>query len=131
MKNTLLLSFVVLMTFTFLNIADANAQSKEPIVRLAKIDVDPAQLDNYKAFLKEEIETSIRIEPGVITLYAVSEKINPTHITIFETYADNDAYLAHLQRPHFLKYKAAVKDMVKKLELVEVTTIALDGKPKS
>ena len=30
---------------------------------------------------------------------------------------------------HFLKYKVAVKDMVTQLDLVEVSKIALDGKP--
>ena len=106
-----------------------NAQSTELVVRMAKIVVAPEHLDAYKKLLKEEIETSIRIEPGVLTLYAVSENNNDTHITIFETYADTDAYQAHLKRPHFLKYKVAVKDMVTQLDLVEVSKIALGGKP--
>ena len=75
------------------------------MVRLAKLKIDSVQLEKYKAFLKEEIETSLRVEPGVITLYAVSEKDHPTHITILEIYADSAAYKAHIQTPHFLKYK--------------------------
>ncbi|QEC70123.1 hypothetical protein FRZ67_03205 [Panacibacter ginsenosidivorans] len=89
------------------------------MVRLAKIVIDSTQLENYKALLKEEIETSVRVEPGVITLYAVSEKNNPAHITILEIYADTSAYKAHLQAPHFIKYKTGTKDMVKSLELAE------------
>ena len=38
-----------------------------PLVRLAELEIDPAQLDSYKAFLREEIETSIRVEPGVLS----------------------------------------------------------------
>jgi quinol monooxygenase YgiN len=95
------------------------AQEKNQMVRLAKLVIDSAQLENYKALLKEEIETSVRLEPGVITLYAVSEKSNPTHITILEIYADTTAYKAHLQTPHFIKYKTGTKDMVKSLELAE------------
>jgi hypothetical protein len=34
-------------------------------VRLAELEIDPAQIENYKAALKEEIETSIRVESGV------------------------------------------------------------------
>jgi hypothetical protein len=45
-------------------------------VRLAEIDIDPAQLESYKAAVKEEIETSVRVEPGVLALYAVAEKDN-------------------------------------------------------
>lgn len=97
----------------------ASAQAKKQIVRLAKLIIDPAQLEPYKAALKESAETAVRVEPGVLTLYAVSEKNNPTHFTILEIYADSAAYRAHLQTPHFLKYKNGTKDMVKSLELVE------------
>ncbi len=95
------------------------AQNKSQMVRLAKIVIDSAQLESYKGMLKEEIETSVRVEPGVLTLYAVSEKDNPTHITILEIYADSTAYKAHLQTPHFIKYKNATRDMVKSLGLTE------------
>lgn len=92
-------------------------------VRLAKLVIDSTQLENYKAALKEEIEASVRLEPGVLTLYAVSEKNNPTHITILEIYADTNAYKAHVQTPHFLKYKTGTKEMVKSLELVETAPL--------
>ncbi len=95
------------------------AQEKGQMVRLAKLVIDSTQLDSYKIFLKEEIETSIQIEKGVLTLYAVSEKNKPTHITILEIYADTEAYKAHIQTPHFIKYKNGTKDMVKSLELIE------------
>lgn len=77
--------------------------------------IDPAQLENYKALLKEGAETATRVEPGVLTLYTVLEKGHPTHFTILEIYADSAAYKAHLKTPHFIKYKTATKDMVKAL----------------
>ncbi|WP_185827152.1 hypothetical protein [Edaphobacter aggregans] len=39
------------------------------VVRLAELEIDPVQLEAYKAALREEIDTSIRIEPGVLTLF--------------------------------------------------------------
>lgn len=93
------------------------------MVRLSKIVVDSAQLENYKAALKEEVEASVRLEPGVLTLYAVSEKDNPTHFTILEIYADTNAYKAHIQTPHFLKYKTGTKAMVTSLELVDTVPL--------
>lgn len=98
-------------------------EEKKQMVRLAKLVIDSTQLDNYKVFLKEEIETSLRIEPGVLTLYAMSEKNRPTHITLLEIYADVEAYKAHLQTPHFLKYKNGTLEMVKSLELIETDPI--------
>ena len=114
---------LIIGMITFLLSSCASAQPKNQMVRLAKLVIDSAQLEQYKAFLKEEIETSVRVEPGVLTLYAVSEKENPTRITILEIYADIDAYKAHVQTPHFLKYKNGTKDMVKSLELVETIPI--------
>jgi len=97
---------------------------------LAKLQIDSAHLESYKVALKEEIETSVRIEPGVLSLHAVSDKDNPTHITIFEIYANTDAYNAHRETPHFKKYKNSTKEMVKSLELVEVVPIVLGAKTK-
>ncbi len=106
------------------------AQNKNQIVRLANLVIDSAQLDNYKALLQEGIETAVRVESGVKTLYAVSEKENPTHFTILEIYADSAAYKAHIQTPHFVKYKTGTKDMVKSLELVETIPLVPEMKIK-
>jgi quinol monooxygenase YgiN len=108
----------------------ASAQEKGQMVRLAKLVIDSAQLDNYRVFLKEEIETSLKVEKGVITLFAVAEKNKPTHITILEIYADAEAYKAHIQTPHFIKYKNGTKDMVKSLELVETVPLIPSMKVK-
>src|SRR5690606_22015887 len=112
---------LILLAFPFLTTAysDAHGQQKTPMVRLAKIVVDSSRLEDYKAALKEQVQKSVQIEPGVLTLYAVSEKENPTYFTILEFYADSAAYKAHLQTPHFIKYKTSSKDMVKSLELIE------------
>ena len=117
--QTCIMTIAVMLIFC----TNAIAQSKPQMVRLAKITIDSLQLKNYNAFLKEEIETSVRLEPGVITLFAVAEKEHPTHITILEIYADSAAYRRHIQTPHFLKYKNATKDMVRLLELVEVNPL--------
>src|SRR3954468_4686902 len=73
-------------------------------VQVAEIEIDPAQLEAYKAAVREHIETAVRVEPGVLVLYAVSEKDNPTHIRVFEIYASSEAYRVHLEAPHFKKY---------------------------
>ena len=48
--------------------------SHERLVRIAELEVDPAQLDAYKIALRQEIEASIRVEPGVLSLYAETGK---------------------------------------------------------
>jgi quinol monooxygenase YgiN len=95
------------------------AASDSQMVRLARLVIHAEHLEAYKALLHEEVEASVKLEPGVLTLYAVSEKDQPSHITILEIYASRAAYEAHLQTPHFLKYKNGTRQMVKSLELVE------------
>src|SRR6267154_1521635 len=115
---------VVAGMMTLISFANASAQENGQIVRLAKLVIDSTQLENYKVALREGIETAVRVEPGVLTLYAVSEKNSPSHITILEIYASPEAYQSHLKTPHFLKYKNGTKNMVKSLELVETDPIS-------
>ena len=122
----LLLAIALLSIITS---GQTNAQDKKLMIRIARIVVDSNRLQEYRSALKEGIETAVRVEPGVLTLYAVYDKEHPTHVTVFEIYADEAAYQSHLQTPHFKKYKETVKDMVKSLELADAFPIGLATKP--
>jgi quinol monooxygenase YgiN len=98
-------------------------------VQEAEIEIDPAQLDAYNAAVTEHIETAARAEPGVIALYAVSERDNPARVRVFEIYRDLNAYRSHLGTVHFRKYKATVEKMVRSLKLIQTTPIAFGTKP--
>ena len=123
MKNVLIACIMALFSS-----ANVSGQQSGLVVRIAKLQIDSAQLENYKAALKEHAEIAVRVEPGVLTLYAVYEKNKPTHVTVFEIYASQEAYQAHLKTAHFIKYKTSTKDMVTSLELVETVPIALETK---
>ncbi len=99
------------------------------IVRIAELDIDPGQLAAYRQLLEEEIEASMRLEPGVLFLHAVALKGNPEKVRLLEGYADQAAYEAHLTTPHFLKYKAAAANKVRSLRLIEAEPISLAAKP--
>jgi len=81
-----------LLLLTVFSLKTMLAQENKQIVRLAKLVIDSSRLQDYKAALKEEIETSVRLEPGVLTLCAVQEKDNPSRMSILEIYADANAY---------------------------------------
>jgi quinol monooxygenase YgiN len=99
-----------------------------PIVRIAELEIDPSQIAAYKALLAEAVEASVRLEPGVLLLYAVSIKSEPGQVRMIEAYADHGAYEAHLTTPHFLKYKTQSAGMVKSLRLLETEPISLQAK---
>ncbi|MBO6718064.1 MAG: antibiotic biosynthesis monooxygenase [Rhizobiaceae bacterium] len=101
------------------------------IVRMAEIEIDPGRIDAYNALLREEIEASVRLEPGVVFLFAVAVKGCPHLVRVVEGYADQTAYEAHLTTPHFLKYKTETADMVRSLRLVETDPIALAAKDRN
>ncbi|MFV8326200.1 putative quinol monooxygenase [Flavobacterium sp. ZS1P14] len=122
-RTKLLTAVVALFLITLSFSINAMAQEKIQMVRLAKIKVDPLQLDKYNIALKEQMTTAVRLEPGVLTYYAVADKSDPSHITILEIYADTAAYKLHIETTHFKKYKETVKDIVKSLELIDVTLI--------
>ena len=93
------------------------------IVRLSKIEVYPEYLEEYMKFATEVGEVSLRTEPGVLTMYAVSEKENPCMVTILETYASQKAYELHIASEHFQKYKQGTLHMVKRLTLSDQTPL--------
>ena len=93
------------------------------IVRLSKIEVYPQYLDEYMKYATEVGEVSLRTEPGVLTMYAVSEKENPCRVTILETYASRGAYEKHIASEHFQRYKQGTLHMVKSLVLSDQTPL--------
>lgn len=123
-----LIYFIAFNLFVLMLADNVMAQQKQ-MVRLAKIQVDPRQLKAYNLALKEQMAAAIHSEPGVLTYYAVAEKIDPSHITILEIYVDTAAYKKHIETEHFLKYKNTVKNMVKSLELTDVDLIGFAKKP--
>ena len=97
--------------------------SDEMMIRISEIGIDSVYLKDYIRILKEESESSVRLEPGVISIYPMFQKENPTEIRILEIYANKKAYESHLQTPHFKTYKSSTLKMVKTLKLVDMEPI--------
>lgn len=98
------------------------------IVRLSKITVDPAYLEEYMQFATEVGKISLQTEPGVLTMYAVADKDNPCNITILETYSSQEAYRKHIASAHFQKYKQGTLHMVSALRLDDVKPLNPDSR---
>jgi len=108
----------------------AAQDAQQPYVRVAEIEIDPLQIEPYQAAVKEQIEAAVRLEPGVLALYSVADKENPSDVFVFEMYADVDAYKSHIETPHFKKYKTTTQGMVKSLRLRDTVPISLSAKAK-
>jgi quinol monooxygenase YgiN len=104
--------------------------SDEMMIRISEIGIDSVSLNEYIRILKEESEASVRLEPGVISIYPMFQKENPTEIRILEIYADKKAYESHLQTPHFKTYKTSTLNMVKSLRLIDMEPIDINAMHK-
>jgi quinol monooxygenase YgiN len=101
-----------------------------PLVRVAEIAVAADRLAAYNSAVSEEIDASIRLEPGVIAIYAVALKDQPEQLRFLEIYADEQAYREHIASPHFRKYVDSTKDMLLERRLIETEPIALRMKQR-
>lgn len=100
------------------------------IIRISEIEIVPEYLKAYNAILKEEAAISIKIEPGVIAIFPMYQKENPTQIRIVEIYANRAAYEQHLKTPHFQKYKTTTLKMVKSLKLIDMGSLDIETMPE-
>ena len=105
-------------------------EKQDQYIQIAEIEIDPTQIGAYKAAVKEHIETAVRVEPGVLVLYAVSDKNDPNQVKVFAIYRDPEAYRLHLESEHFKRYKATTEKMVKSLKLIRTDAIALGAKDR-
>jgi 4-carboxymuconolactone decarboxylase len=97
--------------------------SPDMMIRISEIEIVPEHLEEYKSILKEEAAASLAKEPGVIAIFPMFQKEQPAQVRIVEIYANKAAYQAHLQTPHFQKYKTTTSKMVKDLKLVDMESL--------
>ena len=106
-----------------------SAQKNKMMIRISEIEIDSNFLEQYKKILKEESRASVKLEPGVISIYPMYQKENPTQVRILEIYASREAYESHLKTPHFHEYKTTTLKMVKSLRLVDMEAIDAETMP--
>lgn len=128
MKNTILilLSLILNISCGEQKQRELISDPEEMMVRIAEIEIYPKYLDEYVNILKEESRASLELEHGVISIYPMNDMEQPNRIKILEIYRSKKAYEAHLQTPHFKKYKSSTQEMVKSLKLIDMNMI--DGK---
>ncbi len=102
--------------------------SQDPVIRMAELTVDPAQLDKFNAASIKHIAQAIGTEPGVLAIHAVSEKEAPNRVRVFEIYRNRAAYEAHIESAHFKEFRAATDGLISARTLQEASPIRLGAK---
>lgn len=115
--------YLLLATLLMAPFQDLAKNEDERFIRLVKIEIDPSSLEEYVLILKEQMQTAIQIEEGVLEYTVVNEKDNPHLFTLIEIYKNYNAYQDHIKTSHFLKYKTSTQKMVQSLELIDVNMV--------
>jgi quinol monooxygenase YgiN len=108
--------------------AYSKALPNDVVVRIAQLEIDPARLDDYTRAVREEMQDAVRLEPGVLAIYAVAEKDNAGRLHFFEIYASEAAYASHRETSHFRKYLAVTRPMIRDRKLIEATPVQMSDK---
>jgi quinol monooxygenase YgiN len=106
----------------------ANAPAESLYLRLIKLQINSDAIQSFSKLGTSVMLPGIKTEPGVLAMYATSEKNDPTRISILEIYENVDAYNAHLQTPHYQKYKDESEKAVKSLSLIDAEPISLGAR---
>ena len=124
--TTKALTILIISLLGLFSFKKSSAQQPGMMIRISEIEIFSNDLEAYKKILKEESEASVKLEPGVIAIFPMTQKENPNQIRILEIYENSESYQSHLKTPHFLKYKSSTLRMVKSLKLIDMD--ALDSK---
>ena len=122
------LLFILLFGLAGWGYAISKPSPRDASVRIAQLEIDPAQLAQYTRAVQEEMEDAVRLEPGVLAIYAVAEKDNPTRLHFFEIYANESAYDSHRASPHFRKYLEITKPMILERKLIQTVPVQMSTK---
>ncbi len=125
-KHLLFVAFASILLLTACNSPKHLSKTtdlKNMMIRLSEIEIELDYLQEYLAILQEESAASMRLEPGVISIYPMYQRGTPNQIRILEIYVDKQAYESHLKTPHFQHYKTTTLKMVKALRLIDMDAI--------
>ena len=73
------------------------------------INIKPGHVDAFIEASVGDAQGSTRDEPGCFRFDILQDPEVPTRFYLYEVYRDEAAFEAHLEAPHFLKWRDAVQ----------------------
>ncbi|MBF0750933.1 antibiotic biosynthesis monooxygenase [Pasteurella sp. WM03] len=95
-------------------------QTPEILTNYAVVEVKPEYNEQFKKIIIAEMAQSLKVEEGVIAMYAATMQENPNKWIFFEIYANSAAYQHHRETPHFKDYLKQTGEMLKEKSYVEI-----------
>ena len=83
------------------------------LVILVRFQVAEGERERFLERVTQNAATSIDREPGCRRFDVLTDEEGRTNeVVLYEIYDDDAAFDAHLQAPHFIEFRDAVKDIV-------------------
>jgi (4S)-4-hydroxy-5-phosphonooxypentane-2,3-dione isomerase len=105
----------------------AAAEGGGVYINAVDLVIIPSDLPKFLEAIKENAANSVK-EPGVREFNVNVLANNPNHVFLYEVYENEDALKAHLQTPHFQKFRAATQGMVVDRNVRPMSVIAMNAK---
>ncbi|HEY1260979.1 MAG TPA: putative quinol monooxygenase [Stellaceae bacterium] len=106
----------------------AGTQDTGPVVIVVELEIEPTELDNFKAVIKENAAAWVREEPGCLEFNVVFDKDSPTHAFLFEVYENAEAIAAHQATSRFKQHMAGAAKRIRSRKVTEMVPFVLNAK---
>ena len=100
----------------------------EAQVNLVTVTVNPEMNQAFADIVIPEMVESMRVESGVLAMYAATAQDEPNKWYFLEIYAANAAYQQHRQTPHFKDYLARTAAMSSDKAFIDVQPVMMKNK---
>lgn len=97
-------------------LAALNLLAIEPRIGLFELETTPQRFSELAALGADNLSNSQKLEPNTLAMFFTSAADKPEQTYVLEIYADEAAYEARRQAPHFKEFVRDCGDMVVKFE---------------
>lgn len=100
-------------------------QADRTRTNLVSVTLKPSKDDAFRAAVMPEMAQSLKVEPGVLAIYAGTLQDHPEQWFFFEVYESEAAYQTHRRTPHFQAYLRHTADLLQDKHFVDITPTLL------
>lgn len=93
---------------------------------LLKTRLKPGSFDAFMDAMGVNAVASVRDEPGCLTFDVLRDRSDADLLWLYEVYADEAAFEAHMRTPHFLASRPLVEPLIESQEVIEADLLALN-----
>ncbi len=95
----------------------------EKFVIVAEFEVRADKIDRFIELAIEDARQSTAKEPGCEQFDVTVTRDKPNHVLLYEVYADEAAFNAHLETPHLKAFRDQLDDLVVSRHVRRLTRI--------